>query len=123
MSDARKAAVLFCPSIFYSSFADVLDQSSFLMFPLSRVNVINPLVTNGFTHTLPNGRVNFHFRGSGSDVSFLFHFSMKFMSANRIVSDGRPGFAASHLGLFCLHMPHKKDGLTCIQGSFSALWT
>ena len=49
------------------------------------------------------------FRGSGSDFSFLFHFSMKIMSANRITPDGTPRFAASHLGIFCLPMSHKKD--------------
>ena len=31
------------------------------------------------------------------------------MSANRIVPDGTPCFAASHLGLFCLPMSNKKD--------------
>ena len=34
---------------------------------------------------------------------------MKFVSANRITTDGTPRFAASHLGLFCLPMSHKKD--------------
>ena len=34
---------------------------------------------------------------------------MKFVSANRIAPDGTPRFAASHLGLFCLPMSHKKD--------------
>ena len=34
---------------------------------------------------------------------------MKFMLTNRIASDGTPRFAASHLGLFCLPMSHKKD--------------
>ena len=42
-------------------------------------------------------------------VSFLFNFSMKFLKANRIAPDGAPRFAASHLGLFCLPMSHKKD--------------
>ena len=36
--------------------------------------------------------------------SFLFHFSMKFVSANRIAPDRRPRFAASNLGL-----SHKKE--------------
>ena len=35
---------------------------------------------------------------------------MKIMSANRIAPDGTLRFAASHLGLFCLSMFHKKDG-------------
>ena len=34
---------------------------------------------------------------------------MKFLSANRIAPDWTPRFAASHLGLFCSHMSHKKD--------------
>ena len=47
------------------------------------------------------------FLGGGikSNFSFLFHFSMKFMKANRIT----PGFAASYLGLLCLPLAHKKD--------------
>ena len=39
----------------------------------------------------------------------LSHFSMKFLCANRIAPDGTPHSAASHLGLYCLPMPHKKD--------------
>ena len=31
------------------------------------------------------------------------------MKSNRIAPDGTPRFAASHLGLFCLPMYHKKD--------------
>ena len=34
---------------------------------------------------------------------------MKFLLANRIAPDGTTRFAASHLGLFCLPMSHKKD--------------
>ena len=34
---------------------------------------------------------------------------MKIKIANGIAPDGTPRFAASHLGLFCLPMPHKKD--------------
>ena len=34
---------------------------------------------------------------------------MKFLCANRIVPDGTPCSAASHLGLYCLPMPHKRD--------------
>ena len=30
------------------------------------------------------------------------------MSANRIAPDGMPRFAASHLGLLCLPMSHKR---------------
>ena len=34
---------------------------------------------------------------------------MKFLCANRIAPDVTPRFAASHLGLYCLPMSHKKD--------------
>ena len=34
---------------------------------------------------------------------------MKFLHANRIAPDGTPHSAASHLGLFCLPMSHKRD--------------
>ena len=34
---------------------------------------------------------------------------MNIQCANRIVPDGAPRLAASHLGLFCLPMFHKKD--------------
>ena len=34
---------------------------------------------------------------------------MKFLQANRIAPDGTPRSAASHLGLFCLPMSHKRD--------------
>ena len=40
---------------------------------------------------------------------FLSHFSMKFLFANRIAPDGTPRSAASHLGLYCLPMSHKRD--------------
>ena len=43
------------------------------------------------------------------DFYFLSHFSMKFLCANRIAPDGTPRSAASHLGLFCLPMSHKRD--------------
>ena len=45
----------------------------------------------------------------GVGLLFIFHFSMKFMKANRIAPDGTPRFAASHQGLFCLSMSIKKD--------------
>ena len=38
---------------------------------------------------------------------FFSHFSM--LCANRIAPDGTPRSAASHLGLCCLPMSHKKD--------------
>ena len=66
-------------------------------------------MTNGLSHPYHLDESTFIFRGIRSDFSFLFHFSIKFMKANRIAPDGTPHFCASHLGLFCLPMSHKKD--------------
>ena len=66
-------------------------------------------MTNGLSHTYQMDESTFILRGTGSDFSSLFHFSMKFMSANRIALEETPRFAASHLGLFCLPMSNKKD--------------
>ena len=49
------------------------------------------------------------FRGFRSKISYSFNFSMKMKYANRKVPDGTPHFSASHLGLLCLPMSHKKD--------------
>ena len=67
-------------------------------------------MTNGLAHHLHLGESTFFFMGVRS-VFFLFlsNFSMKFLKANRIAPDGTPRSAASHLGLFCLPMSHKKD--------------
>ena len=70
---------------------------------------VNPYLTNGFSHHYHLDVSIFIFRGVRSDFYFLSHFSMKFLSANRIAPDGKPRSAASHLGLFCLPMSHKRD--------------
>ena len=70
---------------------------------------INPLVTNGLSIPYHLDESIFIFRGIRSHFSFSIHFSMKIKSANRIAPDVTPRFAASHLGLFCLPMSHKKD--------------
>ena len=64
---------------------------------------------NGFSHHYQLDESTFTFRGVVSDFYFLSHFSMKFLCANRIAPDGTPRSAASHLGLFCLPMSHKRD--------------
>ena len=69
-----------------------------------RLWVLNPLVTNGLSHHYHLDKSILIFRGIGSNFSFLFHFSMKFLQANRIAPDGTPRFAASHMGLICLPM-------------------
>ena len=66
-------------------------------------------MANGFSCPYHLDESTFIFRGFGSNFSFLFHLSMKMIQANRIAPDGTPCFAASHLGLFCLPMPHNKD--------------
>ena len=70
---------------------------------------LNPYLANGFYHHYQLDESTFIIRGVKSDFYFLSHFSMKFLCANRIAPDGTPRSAASHLGLFCLPMSHKKD--------------
>ena len=70
---------------------------------------INPYLTNGLSHHYYLDESTFILRGFRWDFDFLFHFSVKFLQANRIAPDWTPGSAASHLGLFCLPMPHKRD--------------
>ena len=72
--------------------------------------VFNPYLTNGFSHHYQLGESNSIVSGVRSSFFyFLSHFSMKFLYTNRIVPDGTPRSAASHLGLFCLPMSHKRD--------------
>ena len=47
-------------------------------------------------------------KGVRSDFYFYLNL-MKFLCANRIAPDGMPRSAASHLGLCCLPISHKKD--------------
>ena len=72
-------------------------------------HLLNPYLTNGFSHCYHLGESTFIFRGVRSDFYFLSHFSMKFLCAYRIAPDGTPRSAASHLGLYCLPMSHKRD--------------
>ena len=70
---------------------------------------LNPLVTNGLSHLYHFDESTSIYRGIRSNFSFLFHFSMKFLYADRKVPDGMLRFAASHLWLFCLPISHKKN--------------
>ena len=45
----------------------------------------------------------------GVIFNVLSHFSMNYFCANRIAPDGTPRSVASHLGLCCLPMSHKRD--------------
>ena len=72
-------------------------------------NGFNPLVMNGLSHPYHLDESIYIFRGIRSKISCSFHFSMEVKYANRIAPDGKPRFAASHLGLFILPMSHKKD--------------
>ena len=67
-----------------------------------------PNVTNGLSKPYHLDKSTFICRGIRRNFSFLFHFSMIFMPANRKASDRMPRFVASHLGLFCLTMSHKQ---------------
>ena len=64
----------------------------------------NPYLTNGL------GESTFIFKGVRSDFYFYPIFRCNFsVQPNRIAPDGTPRSAASHLGLCCLPVPHKKD--------------
>ena len=52
--------------------------------------LINPYLMNGFSHHYHLGESTFIFGGVRSDFSFLSHFSMQFLCANRIAPDGTP---------------------------------
>ena len=77
---------------------------------------------NGLSHPYRLDESILILGASGVFFPFSFHFSMKFISANRIAPDGSPRFAASHLELFCLPMPHKKDArliwVNCVPFSY-----
>ena len=69
----------------------------------------NPYLTTAFSHRYHLGESSIDYRGVRCEFDYLFHFSMNFLKANRIAPDGTPRSVASHLGLFCLPMSHKKD--------------
>ena len=83
-------------------------DSEFLLTCIKKC-LLNPYFTNGFSHHYQLGDSTFIFRGFSSDFYFLSHFLMKFFYANRIAPDGTPHSVASHLGLYCLPMSHKRD--------------
>ena len=51
-------------------------------------SLINPYLTNGFSHHYHLGESTFIVGGVMSDFYFLTHFSMKFLQAYRIAPDG-----------------------------------
>ena len=70
---------------------------------------MSSLVTKELSHPYHLDESTFDLRGIRINFSFLFHFSMKIMSGNRIDPDVTLRFVVSHLGLFCLPLSHKKD--------------
>ena len=56
----------------------------------------NPLVANGLSNPYYLDESIFILSGVSSNFSFLSHFSMKFMEANRIAPEGTPCFAVSY---------------------------
>ena len=71
--------------------------------------MINPYLMNVFSHHYELDESTFIFRGVRCDFYLLSIFSMKFLCANSIAPDGTPRSAASHLGLYCLPMSHKRN--------------
>ena len=69
---------------------------------------LNPYLTNGIAHHYHLDKSTFILRDIGCVLNFLFDLSMEFLKANRKAPDGTPRSVASHLGLYCLSMSHKK---------------
>ena len=101
----------FCLPSFYSGMLAHTVLSPCLGQCLLHCWLLNPYLTNEFSHRYHFGESIFIFRGVRSDFFFFFFFFisflMKFLCANRIALDGKPRSAASHLGLCCLPMSHK----------------
>ena len=86
------------------------DSNDICFFEIAKpFDKINPYLKNGFTHHYQLDESTCTFRGVRSDFYFYLIFSIKFLCANKIAPDGTPRSAASHLGLFCLPMSHKRD--------------
>ena len=83
-------------------------QSNLIIISQKLLHGLNPYLTNGFSHHYQLDEPTFIFRDVWSIFYFSSDFSMKFLSANRIAPDGTLRIAASHLGLFCLPMSHKR---------------
>ena len=86
-----------------------LPMTLWMMSGNATLLLLNQLVTNVFSHPYHLDESTLIFRSIGSDFSFLFHFPLKFMSANKKATDGTPRFAASQLGLFCWPIFPKKE--------------
>ena len=52
------------------------------------IMIINPYLTNGFSHYYHLGESTFIFRGVRSDFQFLNKFLVKILLANRTAQDG-----------------------------------
>ena len=66
-------------------------------------------MTNGLYHHYHLGESTFIVGDIWSVFEFLLTSMMNFLKANRIAPDGTPHSAASHQGLYCLAMSHKKE--------------
>ena len=54
------------------------------------------------------GKSTFSFKGISNDFSFLIHFLVNFLFANKTAPAEMLHSAVSHLGIYCLPMSHKK---------------
>ena len=79
-------------------------KSAFVVFGAL---LVNPNKPSESSHPYQLDESTFIFRGIRSDLSYLFHFSMKFLLANRKAQDWTPSFAASPFWLFCLPVSQK----------------
>ena len=79
------------------------------IYALASDRILDPYLTHGFSHHYQLDESTFIFRGVRSDFLFFISFFDEIsLHENGISPDGTQRSAASHLGLFCLPMSHKR---------------
>ena len=108
-------ALVSSSSQYQENFTSIEQEAPVVSRPLSRKPFLHTsqlthiILRNGLSHNYHLGEFTFTFKRISCDFKFLFTFSIIFSPNKQIAPDGMPHFAASHLGLYCLHMCHKKD--------------
>ena len=104
-SSMDKAVTIFANSVNpYTDVTVALFESK--LINASYLGISKPYVTICLSNPY-HFKCPFNFEGvSGVSFHFIF-FSMKFVLAKGVAPDDTPHFAASHMWIYCLHMPHK----------------
>ena len=81
---------------------------SLTMTKLASHGEYNPILMNGFSHHYQLGESTFIFRGVKSDFLNFIQFFDENSPSKQNSPSGTTHSAASHLGLYCLPMSHKR---------------